>query len=92
MTSIDEDDAGFMTGTPMMIDGGMSVRSSQAAFKAFWSAESYGAHMGVYLGDGLLLHLSRQIDAPAIETLGEIQSREQYRHLVGFKTVRQVND
>ena len=49
--------------------------------------ESYGAHVGVYVGDGLVLHLSRQIDAPAIETLSEIQSREQYRHLVGFKTV-----
>ena len=56
--------------------------------------ESYGAHVGVYLGDGLVLHLSRQNEAPAIETLSQIQSREQYRHLVGFKTVliRQVND
>ena len=56
--------------------------------------ESYGAHVGVYVGDGLVLHLSRQINAPAVETLSEIQSREQYRHLIGFKTVliRQVAD
>ena len=56
--------------------------------------ESYGAHVGVYVGDGLVLHLSRQIDAPALETFSEIQSREQYRYLVGFKRVliRQVTD
>ena len=56
--------------------------------------ESYGAHVGVYVGHDLVLHLSRQIDAPAIETLSEIQSREQHRYLVGFKTVliRHVND
>lgn len=47
--------------------------------------ESYGAHIGVYLGNDLVLHLSRQINAPAIETLGDL--REQYRHLIGFKTV-----
>lgn len=49
--------------------------------------ESYGAHVGVYVGDGLVLHLSRQIDASVLETLNEMRSREQYRHLIGFKTV-----
>jgi cell wall-associated NlpC family hydrolase len=56
--------------------------------------QSYGEHVGVYVGEGLVLHLTRQIDAPSIETLGELQSREHYRHAIGFKTVlsRQVND
>lgn len=49
--------------------------------------DSYGAHVGLFIGNGLVLHLSRQIGAPAIEALEGLQSREQYRHLVGFKTV-----
>lgn len=49
--------------------------------------DSFGAHVGLSIGDGLVLHLSRQIGAPSIEALAELQSREQYRHLIGFKTV-----
>lgn len=49
--------------------------------------DSYGAHVGLLIGNGLVLHLSRQIGAPAIEALEGLQPREQYRHLVGFKTV-----
>ena len=50
-------------------------------------ADSYGAHLGVYIGDGLVLHLSRQNDVPAIETLEDLRATERYRHLIGFKSV-----
>jgi len=49
--------------------------------------ESFGAHIGLGIGDGLILHLSRKIDAPAIETITEMQARDEYRYLIGFKTV-----
>jgi len=49
--------------------------------------ESYGAHVGIYVGDDLVLHLSRQIDAPVVEKLNDLQSQERYHHLIGFKTV-----
>lgn len=48
---------------------------------------AWGAHVGLCVGGGLVLHLSRKIDAPAIETLEEMQARHEYRHLIGFKTV-----
>lgn len=49
--------------------------------------KSWGAHVGLCLGDKLILHLSRKIDAPAIETLDEMLARDEYRYLIGFKTV-----
>jgi len=48
---------------------------------------AWGAHVGLSVGEGLVLHLSRKIDAPAIETLEEMQARDEYRHLIGFKTI-----
>ncbi|MGO4570069.1 NlpC/P60 family protein [Rhizobium sp. 2YAF20] len=49
--------------------------------------KSFGAHVGLSLGHGLVLHLSKRIGAPAIETLKQMQSRDEYRCLIGFKTV-----
>jgi hypothetical protein len=48
---------------------------------------SWGAHVGLCVCDRLVLHLSRKIDAPAIETLDVVLARDEYRHLIGFKTV-----
>ncbi|MGO8074530.1 hypothetical protein AB9F41_18655 [Rhizobium leguminosarum] len=48
---------------------------------------SFGAHVGLSLGQGLVLHLSRRIGFPAIETLEQMQCRDEYRFLIGFKTV-----
>lgn len=46
---------------------------------------SWGAHVGLCVGDELVLHLSKEIGAPAIETIGEMQQREAYRYLIGLK-------
>ncbi|MGR9471054.1 hypothetical protein [Rhizobium leguminosarum] len=48
---------------------------------------TFGAHVGLSLGQGLILHLSKRIGFPAIETLEQMQNRDEYRFLIGFKTV-----
>lgn len=46
---------------------------------------SWGAHVGLCVGEEDVLHLSKEIGAPAIETLGDMQQRDGYRYLIGFK-------
>jgi hypothetical protein len=47
--------------------------------------DSWGAHVGLCVGADLVLHLSRKIGVPAIETLAELQQRDAYRYLIGCK-------
>jgi hypothetical protein len=49
--------------------------------------EPWGAHVGVCLGDGLLLHLSQKIGMPAIEKIESLMERAEYRYLIGFKRI-----
>ena len=49
--------------------------------------DPWGAHVGVYLGKRLVLHLSKKIGMPAIEPLESLMQRPQYRYLIGFKRV-----
>ena len=49
--------------------------------------DPWGAHVGVYLGHGLVLHLSKKIGEPAIESLQSMMRRAQYRYLLGFKRI-----
>jgi murein DD-endopeptidase / murein LD-carboxypeptidase len=48
---------------------------------------SWGAHVGVYLGKGLILHLSKKLGVPAIEPVQSMMCRVEYRHLIGFKRI-----
>lgn len=48
---------------------------------------AWGAHVGVYLGDGLVLHLSKKIGEPAIESIQSMMRRDQYRYLLGLKRI-----
>jgi len=52
--------------------------------------DPWGAHVGVYLGRGLVLHLSKKIGEPAIESLQSMMLRAQYRHLLGYKRILAV--
>ena len=52
--------------------------------------DSWGAHVGLCVGEGLVLHLSRRIGVPAIEALADMLTRDEYRYLVGFKRPRRV--
>jgi murein DD-endopeptidase / murein LD-carboxypeptidase len=47
--------------------------------------DSWGAHVGLCVGADLVLHLSKKIGVPAIETLAELQRRDAYRYLIGYK-------
>jgi lipoprotein Spr len=49
--------------------------------------DPWGAHVGIYLGDRLVLHLSQKIGVPAIEPLELLTQRGQYCYLIGFKRV-----
>lgn len=49
--------------------------------------DPWGAHVGVYLGNGLVLHLSQKIGAPAIEPLRLLTQRAEYCCLIGFKRI-----
>jgi murein DD-endopeptidase / murein LD-carboxypeptidase len=49
--------------------------------------DPWGAHVGVYLGKRLVLHLSQKIGVPALEPLELLTQRAQYRCLIGFKRV-----
>ena len=49
--------------------------------------ESFGAHVGLCVGNDLFIHLSRRIGMPAMETLERMQARDEYRYLIGFKRV-----
>ena len=49
--------------------------------------DPWGAHVGVCLGDGAVLHLSEKIGIPAIERIESLLERSQYRCLIGFKMV-----
>lgn len=51
------------------------------------NADSYGAHVGVYLGGGKVVHLSKEIGHPVIWDLSEFEKRPRYSNLLGGKRV-----
>jgi hypothetical protein len=52
---------------------------------------AWGAHVAVYLGDGLVAHLSRQVSRPEICTLRQMLLNPKYRALVGAKRIKARN-
>lgn len=46
---------------------------------------AWGAHVGVYLGEGLVIHLSKQIGLPAIWTFADFAQRPVYFCYIGAK-------
>jgi murein DD-endopeptidase / murein LD-carboxypeptidase len=48
---------------------------------------SWGAHVGVYLGSGFVLHLSKKLGVPAMEPVQSMMRRARYRYLLGFKRI-----
>jgi cell wall-associated NlpC family hydrolase len=45
----------------------------------------WGAHVGVYIGDAQVLHLSAEVGFPAVWRVSDFALRERYRTLIGFK-------
>lgn len=50
--------------------------------------DPFGAHLGVYSGQGAVLHLAKSIGIPALWPLTEFTQREEYRVLIGGKRLR----
>jgi cell wall-associated NlpC family hydrolase len=51
------------------------------------TAESWGAHVGVWVGDDQILHLCAEIGHPAVWRMNDFAARQRYRTLVGIKRV-----
>ncbi|MGW2934399.1 hydrolase [Streptomyces sp. NPDC001156] len=51
------------------------------------TADPYGAHVGVRVGEGRVLHLCAEMGRPAVWEPAEFAARERYRVLVGIKRV-----
>ena len=51
------------------------------------TSDSYGAHVGVYVGDGMVLHLSQEIGHPVIQRHDELLLNNKYSFFIGAKRV-----
>jgi len=49
--------------------------------------ESYGAHVGVYIGNDMILHLSKEIGYPVIQEHKEMMLNRKYSYFIGAKRV-----
>lgn len=49
---------------------------------------SWGAHVAVYLGDGVVAHLSKQIGFPQVCTVEDMLRNPKYRVLIGTKRIK----
>lgn len=52
------------------------------------SHNSWGAHVAVYLGDDMVIHLSKKIGQPAIGPLSELLLEPKYRVFIGAKRIQ----
>ena len=52
------------------------------------TTEAYGAHVGVYVGEGKVLHLSYTIGYPVIQKHTELLAQEKYAVFIGAKRVK----
>jgi hypothetical protein len=48
---------------------------------------SFGAHIGLWMAEDEVFHLSREVGRPTVWTLDEFQMRPNYRMLIGSKRV-----
>ncbi|MDT7664253.1 MAG: hypothetical protein QOD04_3809, partial [Pseudonocardiales bacterium] len=49
--------------------------------------DTHGAHVGVWMCDGQVLHLSAEVGVPAVWTLDTFRATDRYAVLVGAKRV-----
>jgi cell wall-associated NlpC family hydrolase len=53
---------------------------------------AFGAHVGVYLGDGKVIHLSKEAGVPEVRELAWFRNTPRYRTLLGAKRCRVKRD
>jgi cell wall-associated NlpC family hydrolase len=51
------------------------------------TADPYGAHVGVYLGEGRVIHLAKRVGRPAVWPLERFARERGYEILIGAKRV-----
>jgi cell wall-associated NlpC family hydrolase len=51
------------------------------------TGEAWGAHVGVVVGEGQVLHLCAEVGRPAVWSMADFAARDRYRTLIGFKRV-----
>lgn len=51
--------------------------------------DAYGAHVGVYIGDGEAVHLSKEIGYPVLTPVDDFLNNTLYRVFIGAKRVKQ---
>ena len=49
------------------------------------TAEPFGAHAGIWLGDGQILHLCEEVGTPVVWSQDDFDARDSYRTRIGFK-------
>lgn len=49
--------------------------------------KAWGAHMGVALGEGVVIHLSKEIGSPVVWTFAEFANHLEYAYFIGAKRV-----
>jgi len=50
-----------------------------------FTEDPYGAHQGLYIGEGNILHLARHIGYPAVWSLDDFGNHERYKVFIGAK-------
>ena len=49
--------------------------------------QAWGAHIGVFIGDDSIIHLSKRIGLPAIWKHKDFATQQQYKYFIGAKRV-----
>ncbi|MFD1050073.1 hydrolase [Kibdelosporangium lantanae] len=51
------------------------------------AVDAYGAHVGVWVNEGRVLHLCAEVGRPVVWEMTEFVKRQRYRVLIGIKRV-----
>ncbi|WP_199487593.1 NlpC/P60 family protein [Actinomadura spongiicola] len=51
------------------------------------TGDAWGAHVGVWVDDDQILHLSSEVGHPAVWSMDDFAARDRYRTVIGFKRV-----
>jgi hypothetical protein len=54
--------------------------------------EAWGAHIGVVVGEGRVLHLSVEVGRPTVWSMADFAAQDRYRTLIGFKRIHRRAD
>jgi len=67
------------------------VSRPQALDIAFFNDTSnpYGAHIGIFVGPGQILHLCKEVGYPVVWDMEEFSKRKQYKEFIGVKRLKE---